>query len=123
MVAALLETFDLIVIDTTPILSVTDAAVVANYVDGVVMVTVSGETRLPMAARAIERITSVGGNLMGVVVNRLSPRSGGYYYRYYRYDSDYAYSGDGKEDAAPAATGLRGMWQKVAKGKEGKRNG
>ena len=122
MVTALLETFDLIVIDTPPILTVTDAAVIANHVDGIVMVTVSGETRLPMAARAIERITSVGGNLMGLVVNRLSARSGGYYYRYYRYESDYAYSGDGKDGLAPAATGLKGVWQKVAKGKEGKRN-
>lgn len=107
MIAALGEPFDMIVIDSSPILTVTDAAVIANHVDGVVMVTVSGETRLPMAARAIERITSVNGNLMGLVVNRLSERSGGYYYRYYTYEQDYAYHGNGKDGQAP--TGLRAL--------------
>jgi capsular exopolysaccharide synthesis family protein len=112
MLAALGKPFDMIVIDSPPILTVTDAAVIANHVDGVVLVTVSGETRLPMAARAIERITSVNGNLMGLVINRLSERSGGYYYRYYTYEQDYAYHGSSKDGQAP--TGIR-AWLKGKK--------
>lgn len=92
--AALTEVYDLIVVDTPPILTVTDAAVIASHVDGVVMVTVSGKTRLPSAARAIERIQDVGGHLLGLIVNRLTARSGGYYYHYYEYGYDYTYSGD-----------------------------
>lgn len=92
--AALTEVYDLIVVDTPPILAVTDAAVIASHVDGVVMVTVSGQTRLPSAARAIERIQDVGGRLLGLVVNRLTARSGGYYYHYYEYSYDYTYGSD-----------------------------
>jgi non-specific protein-tyrosine kinase len=96
MLEKLLETYDLIVLDTPPVLTVTDAAILATLVDGVVMVTVSGQTRLPSAERAIERFQAVGSHLLGLVVNRLTARSGGYYYHYYHYSSSYAY-GDGRE--------------------------
>ncbi len=94
MMAALQETFDLIVIDSPPVLAVTDAAVLTGTVDGVVIVTISGQTRLPSAARTIERVQSVGGNLLGLVINRMTARSGGYYYRYYGHGRDYIYGGN-----------------------------
>lgn len=114
---ALQTTYDLIVIDAPPLLTVTDAAVLANHVDGVVMVVVSGETRLPMAARAVERINSVGGHLLGFVVNRLSERSGGYYYRYYTYQHDYTYHGNGRDGKAP--TGLAAIFKRGKRVREG----
>jgi len=95
MVEALLSRYDLLVIDTPPILAASDATILANHVDGIVMVAVSGKSRLPSIARAVERVQSVGGNLLGLVINRLTARSGGYYYRYYEYHSDYAYGQDG----------------------------
>jgi len=115
LVAALGERYDLIVIDTPPILSVTDAAVIAGYVDGVVMVTVSGQTRLPSAARAVERIQDVGGTLLGLVVNRLTARSGGYYYHYYEYSNDYTYGSDNGSDAK---RGTRRVMDHVKRRKE-----
>jgi len=94
MLDALLTVFDMIILDTPPILTVTDAAVLAGYVDGVLVVTASGQTRLPMTVRTIERVEAVGGTLLGLVVNRLSAHSGGYYYRHYQYG--YGYDADGE---------------------------
>ncbi len=91
LIGALLIHFDMIVLDTPPVLTVSDVTGPANSVDGVVLVTASGETSLPAAARAIDRIGSIGGNLLGLVVNRLTARSGGYYYHYYRYNYDDVY--------------------------------
>ena len=91
---ALLQHFDMLILDSPPVLTATDAAIVSTTVDGTVMVTVSGETRLPSAARSVDRIAGVGGKLLGVVVNRLTSRSGGYYYRYYNYQYDYTYGAE-----------------------------
>ncbi len=94
LIEVLAREFDLLVLDAPPVLAVADAAILAAQVDAMVMVTVSGQTRLPSAARAIERIRSVGGNLLGLVINRLTARSGGYYYTYYQYDHRYTYGGE-----------------------------
>ena len=49
----------------------------------------SGETRRPAAMQAVERLRSVGGRVLGIVLNRLSASRNGYYYYYYYYsDAD-----------------------------------
>ncbi|MGD8465926.1 MAG: polysaccharide biosynthesis tyrosine autokinase [Anaerolineae bacterium] len=82
---------DVVIFDTPPALPVTDAAVLATQTDGVLIVTDAGKTGRASAKQAVESLRKVGGNLLGVVVNRLSARrtEGGYYYQYY-------YSGDGQ---------------------------
>jgi Mrp family chromosome partitioning ATPase len=50
----------------------------------VLVVNDAGRTRRPLAKKAVEELERVHVNLLGVVLNRLSPRSKGYYY-YYRY--------------------------------------
>ena len=90
----LMEHFDLIIVDSPPILAVTDAVVLANRVDGVALVVNSGESRLPVVARALERLISVDANVLGVIVNRMTSGSGGYYYHYYYYQHDYTYGHD-----------------------------
>jgi succinoglycan biosynthesis transport protein ExoP len=83
---------DVVLFDTPPALAVTDAAVLAPQTDGVVIVTDAGRTRRGAARQAVENLRQVGANLMGVAINRLSPRSLGrgyyYYYYYYYYDDD-----------------------------------
>jgi capsular exopolysaccharide synthesis family protein len=80
---------DVVVFDSPPVLAVTDAAVLANLVDGTLLVVDCGETRRPAAMQAVERLTSVGGTVLGVVLNRLSAsRNGHYYYYYYYGDGD-----------------------------------
>jgi capsular exopolysaccharide synthesis family protein len=77
---------DVVLVDSPPVLSVTDAAVLARSVDGVLLVMGAGETRREAARRAVESLGRVGGNLVGVVLNRVPTRQGSYYYRYYRED-------------------------------------
>ncbi len=100
--------FDVMIIDTPPVLAVTDAAILTSYVDGVMIVVASGSTRLPTAARTIDRIQGVGGNLLGVVVNRLTAQRGGYGYYYYHYAHSYAY---GNENEGSGGFGRRVMRQ------------
>ncbi|MBN1963877.1 MAG: polysaccharide biosynthesis tyrosine autokinase, partial [Anaerolineae bacterium] len=85
-IAELREQADVVVLDSPPVLAVSDAAVLSTLVDGVILVMDAGKTRIPAAVQAAERIASVGGVLLGVVLNRVKARSGGYYYYYYYHD-------------------------------------
>lgn len=84
--------FEHIIIDTAPLGAVIDAAVLAKYADGIVLVVRSGETRKKALARVKEQINKTGVRPLGVVLNRVEMEKGGYYYhRYYKYGSDYGY--------------------------------
>ena len=73
---------DILLFDSPPCLAVTDAAVLSSQVDGVLLVVDAGASRRELAARAVEDLRKVGGNVLGVVLNRLSSRRSGYYYYY-----------------------------------------
>ena len=79
---------DLLILDSPPCLAVTDAAVLASQVDGVLLVVDAGVTRRGLAARAVEGLQKVGANILGVVLNKVSARRGGYYYYYYYYSKE-----------------------------------
>jgi len=80
---------DIVIFDTPPTLPVTDAVVLATQTDGVLLVTDAGRTRRNAALGAAESMRQVGANVLGAVLNRLSPhRSGGYYHYYYYYAED-----------------------------------
>lgn len=90
LVAQLRREFDLAVFDSPPVLAVTDAAVLSRQMDGVLLVVESAQTREGAARRAAQELARVQAPVLGVVVNRLSPRLAGshyYYYDYYRDDS------------------------------------
>jgi len=97
LIDALKSVADIIIFDSPPALAVTDSAVLARQLDGVLLVVDSGETREPLARRAAEELGKVGAHILGVALNRLSPtNTDGYYYYYHRYygDSD---KGDGEK--------------------------
>ena len=83
---------DVVVIDSPPVLAFADAAVLSNLSDGTLLVLDCNSTRRSAALQAVERLQGVGGTVLGVVLNRMSPGVDGYYYYdyYYRY-----YSKDG----------------------------
>lgn len=91
---------DLVVFDTPPALPVADPAVLARVADAVLLVVDTGATRRGMALRAVENLARVGANITGVVLNRFSPRSSGYYY-YYRYEYYYSSNGHGEGEEEP----------------------
>ena len=97
------DRFDVVVIDSPPLLAVTDAAVVATQVDGVAMVLTAGETHQGAAIQALERLNSVGAKVLGLIMNRMSTERGGYYYYYYHH---YPY-GDGNGSSSSGRKRLR----------------
>ena len=85
--------FDWIIIDTPPVLAVTDAVVVAPLVSGVVFVIGAEMTRRRLAERAIQTVMSARPRQVAVVLNKVDFVRNKYYYsRYYghQYKNYYA---------------------------------
>ena len=92
--------FDWVIIDTPPMLAVTDAVIVARAVSGVVFVIGSEMTRRVHAERAIETLTAGGTKSIGAVLNRVDFDRNRYYYsRYYGYHYQNYYGTSSKKSA------------------------
>ena len=77
------NTFDMIIIDTPPIGSVIDAAVMSKFCDGGIFVIGSGDTSYKVARRSIEQLERVGCKIIGCVLNKVNIASNSYYGKYY----------------------------------------
>jgi len=89
--------FDIILIDSPPILGVSDASVLCAEADLTMIVVQHRKLPRAMLQRVKHSVEGVGGKVIGVVLNNVDIRSDstyGYYTSYYTY-----YSGDGKSDA------------------------
>lgn len=98
--------YDIVLLDASPVLAATDASVVSTLVDAVVLVVSAGTTRVADVERAVEMLESVGGKLLGFVLNNLDlqkaygiayARQG---YGYY----GYSYQSNGKNGKVKAKT-------------------
>lgn len=100
LIARLEQAFDIIVIDAPPLLPVTDAAVLAQHVGGVVMMVSSQKTKRHDLEKSLSAMNLVGANLLGVVLNRL-PAKGpdSYGYAYYNNEQSDNNSGPRKSGA------------------------
>jgi len=91
--------FDYVVLDTAPLLLVTDATILSRLVDGVVLVVESGVTARRALVRAHRILESAGGRILGTVLNKWDARDEGYYSGYgsyyYAYDRSYYRGKDG----------------------------
>ncbi|HEY6508199.1 MAG TPA: hypothetical protein VIY56_09305, partial [Vicinamibacterales bacterium] len=74
---------DWVVVDTPPVLAVTDAAVLARHSTGVVFVVGSNMTRRRAAERAIETLAIAGPRILGAVLNRVAHTADSYSYELY----------------------------------------
>ena len=74
---------DIVLVDCPPLLPVTDAAVLANRVDGTLLVASNGKTKIKQLARSVELLGQVDATLVGVVLNGGSAE-GTYAYPYYQ---------------------------------------
>ncbi|KMM36741.1 CpsD/CapB family tyrosine-protein kinase [Guptibacillus hwajinpoensis] len=77
-----LSHYDVILFDCPPVLAVADSQIIANKVQGTVLVISSGTTEREAAIKAKERLESAKGKLLGVVLNRKKMKDGSYYYYY-----------------------------------------
>ncbi len=92
--------FDWVIIDTPPVLAVTDAVIVSRAVSGVVFVIGSEMTRRVHAERAIETLTGGNPASIGALLNRVDFDRNRYYYsRYYGYHYQNYYGTSGKKSA------------------------
>jgi capsular exopolysaccharide synthesis family protein len=84
LVQTLRQKFDHIIIDSPPILPITDATIISTLVDGVIMVVESDKTSRAALNRACRVMEHSGGRILGTVFNKVDTRRDGYYgYRYY----------------------------------------
>ena len=88
--AALREQFDFVIVDTPPMLVVSDPANVAGLVDAVLLTVRLRRNLKPIATRAAQMLHSLNANMLGVVVNGIGVGGNSYGYGGYRYDN---YSG------------------------------
>lgn len=79
--------FDVIVVDTPPVNSVSDSITTLNHVNLVLLVIKAGKTSERAVKRAISEIQRSGSRVDGMVLNQL-PKHGGYGYYYYYYSKD-----------------------------------
>lgn len=82
--------YDLVLLDTPPVLAVTDAIVMIEHVGTTILVTREGVTTLGDLNETVKRLTQVGAKASGIVFNAVRARPGKYGYTYgkYRYSSD-----------------------------------
>lgn len=111
LMATLKNEFDFIIIDSSPVSMVTDAAVIAGYCDAFVMVVKQDYARIADIARASEDLSSRGAAIAGCVFNVVEPSSlnslNGYRRKYYKknyYKNGYGYGyGYGYNDSGSDA--------------------
>jgi capsular exopolysaccharide synthesis family protein len=84
-----LEDYEFVVVDSPPLLNVSDSRVIASLVEGVILVVKGGETPRELAQRAAAQIGDVAANVIGVVLNNVDIRRDGY--GYYAYNHYYTY--------------------------------
>ena len=86
------EEYDYVLIDTPPVLPVTDSLVLGSMVDGLILVIDSGEVKVEMAREVKNQLVHAGANILGVVLNKVRSEHHGYGYGYYYY-----YGNDGEK--------------------------
>jgi Mrp family chromosome partitioning ATPase len=86
--------YDTIIIDSPVIISVPDAVILAARADAVIMVHCPKATDRDMVSFAREKLDEVNANILGLIMNRVDVKKGGYMYSNYMY---YGYGTDPSE--------------------------
>jgi len=89
----LLEKADYLVLDSPPILAVTDGTLLSRIASTTLLVVEAEKTRQQALFIMTQQLESVEAHIAGVLINKLNPRQSGYYYNYYRSSYQYEESG------------------------------
>jgi Mrp family chromosome partitioning ATPase len=92
-----IKNYDHVIIDTPPILSVSDSLALAREADGVVLVVRAGRTPKKALLRSRDLLLRMQARILGVVLNAVDMGVGGSYYNYSNaYGYGYAYGEENK---------------------------
>ena len=81
--------FSRVIIDSPPVLTVADAAILANIADGVVDVIRAGVSNVELVVRGRQRLNEVKARIIGVILNNVNvKKEDPYYYYHYYYAQD-----------------------------------
>ncbi len=83
------QDFDIIIIDSPPVLAAIDTVVMSSFVDAVVLVVRAGKTNKQALLRTYEEMEKARANVIGVVLNELRLDHGKYYYKNYYHGGAY----------------------------------
>lgn len=83
LLSELREHYDIILIDSAPLLAVTDGQLLASKSDGVILVVSSGKVKRDLVIKAKTSLDKVNATILGVVLNNVKRKSSEGYYYYY----------------------------------------
>jgi tyrosine-protein kinase Etk/Wzc len=108
LIRMLLDTVDVVIIDTPPVLAATDAVLMSTQADATILITRAGKTKTGDAEQALAHLDDVGAQIVGGVLNQFSlEHAFGYAYSYGHYSRYGPYSKYG-----PYSEGRRGKNKK-----------
>jgi capsular exopolysaccharide synthesis family protein len=84
------ERFDYVIVDSPPLLAVSDAAIITADTDGVLLVAKFASTKQDQLTQAVQGLQNVGARILGVIFTMIPSRGSAYYnynYRYYGYST------------------------------------
>lgn len=114
------QRFDLVLVDSPPILGVSDASVLASEVDLTMIVVQHRKMPRNMLIRVKQAVENVGGNVIGVVLNNVDLRSDSQYQYYTNYYTYYAPAES--QIVPPVGTTAKNAQKMAATGTESKEN-
>jgi capsular exopolysaccharide synthesis family protein len=81
--------YDLIIIDSPPVLSATDSLLISKLAEGVIVVCYTGKTTYDRLQRGLKSLREINANVLGLVLNAMDMKKSNYYsyYGYYQYYS------------------------------------
>lgn len=89
LIRNLREQYDYILIDTPPVADMADAAIVAKWCDGAIMVIEDGRVSYRIAQKAKKKLVQTGCKMLGAVLNKVDVKKDRYYGRYGNYGGYY----------------------------------
>lgn len=96
LISSLKTKYDVVFIDTPPLVGISDSAIIAKESDGAILVVQYRKYPREMLAKAKQMIESLGVPVVGAVLNNINVMRDDYYYYYHSYNSDYYNSSQGE---------------------------
>lgn len=79
------KAYDIVLVDSPPVVTVTDASLLSTLVDGVLLVVKTASTKIEMVQESKTLLERVNAKIIGVVLNHVDINGSSYYYQYYYY--------------------------------------